>query len=77
MVKKITLIALLVALVAMVNAQNIQLHYDFGADRHYLTTTVERFTPDAHGSTFFFIDMDYSENGVQQAYWEIANICSR
>lgn len=51
-------------------AQNVQLHYDF--EREAFTTTVERFTPDDYGSTFFFIDMDYSDAGVTGAYWEIA-----
>jgi len=56
-------------------AQNIQLHYDLGKDRKYLTSTVEMFKPDQYGSTFFFIDMDYGANnveGVALAYWEIA-----
>lgn len=57
-------------------AQNVQLHYDFGKDRQYLTSTVEMFKPDKWGSTFYFIDMDYgiSENlkGVNMAYFEIA-----
>lgn len=65
-------------------AQNVQLHYDFGqsiydelaaTDTSYgrpkLTTTVEMFRPDSWGSTFFFIDMDYS-SGVKGSYWEIA-----
>jgi hypothetical protein len=52
-------------------AQNLQLHYDFGEGRQYLTSTVEMFKPDSFGSTFFFIDMDYDE-GVSLAYWEIA-----
>ncbi|MBQ1253064.1 MAG: DUF5020 family protein [Alistipes sp.] len=65
-------------------AQNIQLHYDFGhgiydelkkTDGSYgrpsLTTTVEMFRPDSFGSTFFFIDFDYS-TGVKGSYWELA-----
>ncbi|NCB06933.1 MAG: DUF5020 family protein [Bacteroidia bacterium] len=58
-----------------VNAQNIQLHYDLGKDRSYLTSTVEMFRPDNFGSTFFFIDMDYGSGdveGVSLAYWELA-----
>ncbi|MGM0620148.1 MAG: DUF5020 family protein [Bacteroidota bacterium] len=60
------------------NAQNIQLHYDLGEGRKFFTTTVEMFRPDSWGSTFFFIDMDYSaetrgiDNGISLAYWEIA-----
>ncbi|MBW6534079.1 MAG: DUF5020 family protein [Mariniphaga sp.] len=59
-------------------SQNIQLHYDLGEGRNFVTTTVEMFRPDSWGSTFFFIDMDYSAdtrnvtNGVSLAYWEIA-----
>lgn len=54
--------------------QNLQLHYDFGEGRKYLTSTVEMFRPDSFGSTFFFIDMDYAgeNNGISLAYWEIA-----
>ena len=61
-------------------AQNIQLHYDFGRSlydkdlkgRPLLTSTVEKFHPDAWGSTYFFVDMDYTSDGVASAYWEIA-----
>ncbi len=69
------------ALFCMVgNAQNVQFHYDFGktlydkdfGTRPQLTTTVEMFKPDKWGSTFFFIDMDYTGKGVVGAYWEIA-----
>jgi hypothetical protein len=67
-----------VTLLFSVNAQNIQLHYDMGEGRKFFTTTVEMFKPDSWGSTFFFIDMDYSsdarniDNGISLAYWEIA-----
>ena len=56
-------------------AQNLQLHYDMGKDRKYLTSTVEMFKPDKWGSTFFFIDMDYGSGatqGVSLGYWEIS-----
>lgn len=57
-------------------AQNVQLHYDFGEDRGYFTSTVEMFKPDKWGSTFYFIDMDYGITddlkGVNMAYFEIA-----
>ena len=53
-------------------AQNIQLHYDFGRSlydkdlqgRPLLTSTVEKFHPDTWGSTYFFVDMDYTSEGV-------------
>lgn len=49
--------------------QNIQLHYDFG--RNVCTSTVEMFKPDGGGSTYFFVDMDYSPK-VAGAYFEIS-----
>lgn len=76
--KKILLLFFAVTTVVSVNAQNIQLHYDLGKDRKFFTTTVEMFKPDKYGSTFFFVDMDYSsdarnvDNGISLAYWEIA-----
>ena len=75
--KKILLLTFSAALFYSVSAQNIQLHYDFGENRKFLTSTVEMFKPDSWGSTFFFIDMDYSsdsrnaENGVLIYYWEL------
>ena len=33
---------------------------------------MEKFHPDNWGSTYFFIDMDYTSEGVAAAYWEIA-----
>ena len=57
---------------------NVQVFYDFGSDRQYLTTTLEGFYGDKWGNTFFFIDHDYnyvvdnlivSPNGT---YFEIA-----
>lgn len=74
--KKLFLIAFFALLVSALSAQvNIQLHYDMGKDRGYLTSTVEMFKPDKYGSTFFFIDMDYNVGdlkGVCMAYWEVA-----
>jgi hypothetical protein len=62
--------------VLIVDAQNLQLHYDLGKNRKYLTSTVEMFKPDKHGNTYFFIDMDYNsvedKKGVTMAYWEIS-----
>ena len=64
-----------------VNAQlNVQLHYDLGHDlygkelsnRPRVTATIENFTPDRWGSTFFFIDADFGNNVVKSAYGEIA-----
>ena len=65
---------LLISLAALTNlqiskAQNVQLLYDTG--RNCVTSTVEMFRPDSFGSTYFFVDMDYSPK-VSGAYWEIS-----
>ena len=73
--KQTVAILLVLFAAASVKAQNLQVHYDFGKDRKYVTSTVEMFKPDKWGSTFFFIDMNYDgSNGktVSLAYWEIA-----
>lgn len=81
MMKKFVLSAVIALLGAACGfAQNVQLHYDFGHSlydelkdsRPKITTTVEMFKPDKWGSTFFFVDMDYGDNEVKSAYWEIA-----
>lgn len=82
--KKLLTLALLLLAAIGASAQNVQLHYDLGRSlyeeldktpdsygRPALTTTVEMFRADSFGSTFFFIDLDYS-SGVKGAYWEIA-----
>lgn len=77
--KKLFLLLFFFTTVSVAMAQNIQLHYDFGRalynelnTRARLTTTVEMFKPDKWGSTFFFVDMDYADNEIKSAYWEIA-----
>jgi Domain of unknown function (DUF5020) len=78
--KKFYLLTVLLLAVCSVKAQNVQLHYDFGGalydknldGRPVLTSTVEMFKPDKWGSTYFFVDMDYTSKGVASAYWEIA-----
>ena len=65
----IPLMALLLNL--PVNGQNLQLHYDLGEGREYLTSTLEMFKPDSAGATFFVVDFDYnssSAGGASLAY---------
>jgi hypothetical protein len=55
-------------------SQDIQLHYDLGKNRKYLTSTVEMFKVDPWGSTYYFIDLDYgsaTNQGVSLAYFEL------
>ncbi|MBO4571054.1 MAG: DUF5020 family protein [Bacteroidales bacterium] len=40
---------------------NLQVMYDFGSDRQYVTTTFSMFKPDKWGDTFFFIDHYFTE----------------
>lgn len=78
--KLFTILILTVFILPIAYSQNVQLHYDFGrhiydkdlAERPRLTSTVEMFHPDKFGSTYFFIDMDYTQQGVASAYWEIS-----
>jgi hypothetical protein len=75
MIKKILIAIVLLIGCLKIDAQNLQLHYDLGHGRKYLTSTVEMFKPDKYGNTFFFIDMNYradGANGVSLGYWEIA-----
>lgn len=70
--------AMLVASVAA-NAQNIQVHYDFGrniydeeAGRQNFTATFEKFSADALGSWFYFVDLDINQHGMAGAYTEVS-----
>jgi hypothetical protein len=60
----------------ILQAQNLQLHYDFGEDRKFYTATLEMFKPDTLGSTFWFVDFDFNMPGsprsMSSAYWEIS-----
>ena len=70
--KKLTLLLIMAFTAVMtdeIKAQNIQLLYDTG--RGCVTSTVEMFRPDSFGSTYFFVDMDYSPK-TTGAYWEIS-----
>ncbi len=51
---------------------NIQEMWDFGEDRHNLTTTLEMFKADKWGSTFFFVDITHKEWSATSAYYEIS-----
>lgn len=73
--KKLLILLSLFTAASALKAQNVQLHYDLGKDRKYLTSTVEMFKTDNWGSTYYFVDMDYGAGGakgVGMAYWEIS-----
>ena len=78
--KKILSIALLAFAALTAQAQNIQLHYDFGrniytgeeAGRQKVTITLEQFKADQWGSWFYFVDVDLSNHFTESAYTEIS-----
>ena len=61
-------------------AQNIQLHYDFGRNiypdeedgRQKATITLEQFKADNWGSWYYFVDIDVSRKETKGAYTEIS-----
>ena len=79
MKKRLSFVFALLCAIAM-QAQNVQLHYDFGraiyndpTARPNVTSTVEWFKLDRWGSTFMFTDLDYFSNGTGGAYMEISH----
>lgn len=65
----VALIAVMLCLPIASKGQNLQVFYD--TNRKCVTTTLEMFRSDAFGSTFYFVDMDYSPKATG-AYTEIA-----
>jgi len=65
----------LMAAIAVQAQTNLQVHYDFGEGRKYVTTTLEMFKADKWGNTFFFVDYDFNagaDNHPSTSYMEIA-----
>ena len=77
---KILTLALTMTVSTAAQAQNIQLHYDFGrnlypneqAGRPKMTMTIEHFKADKWGSWFYFVDIDFSRKFTEGAYTEIS-----
>ena len=78
--KKFILGGMMAVAALAANAQNIQLHYDFGrniypdeeAGRQKVTVTVEQFKADKWGSWYYFVDLDLSRKFFKGAYTEIS-----
>lgn len=75
------MISALMAVAALgANAQNIQLHYDFGrniysneeTDRQKVTATLEQFKADDWGSWYYFFDVDLTSKTTRSIYTEIS-----
>lgn len=86
--RKLILFGVMVLMGLTMQAQNIQLHYDFGRSiyseqlggpqddnagrRANVTLTLEQFKADNWGSWFYFVDIDFSSKFVEGAYAEIS-----
>ena len=78
--KKLILMAMTLIAAISANAQDIQVHYDFGrnlypdeeAGRQKVTVTIEQFKADQWGSWFYFVDIDFSRKFTEGAYTEIS-----
>ena len=78
--KKLLTIVLMAVAAISANAQNVQVHYDFGRHlypdqeegRQSITMTLEQFKADKWGSWFYFVDVDFSNKFVEGAYTEIS-----
>ena len=78
--KRFFTIALMAVAALSANAQNIQLHYDFGrniysneeADRQKVTATLEQFKADDWGSWYYFFDVDLTSKTTRSIYTEIS-----
>lgn len=77
--RKFFSIALMAVAALSANAQDVQLHYDFGRNlydqedgRQKVTITVEQFKADQWGSWYYFVDLDLSRKFMESAYTEIS-----
>lgn len=78
--KKFLIYGLMAAAAMTVQAQDIQLHYDFGrniypdeeAGRQKVTVTLEQFQADKWGSWYYFVDLDFNRKETMAAYTEIS-----
>ena len=86
--RKLILFGVMALMGLTMQAQNIQLHYDFGRSiyseqlggpqddnvgrRARVTLTLEQFKADNLGSWFYFVDVDFSSKFVEGAYAEIS-----
>ena len=78
--KKLFSLVLTALAACTMQAQDIQLHYDFGrniytgeeAGRQKVTITLEQFKADKWGSWYYFVDVDLSSHFTESAYTEIS-----
>ena len=78
--KKFTLFTILLIAALGIQAQNIQVHYDFGrhfypdeeSNRQKVTITLEQFKADKWGSWYYSVDIDLNRRFTEGAYTEIS-----
>ena len=78
--RKYLMMAVMAVAALTAQAQDVQLHYDFGrnlypdqeAGRQKVTLTVEQFKADQWGSWYYFVDVDFSRKFTEGAYTEIS-----
>ena len=79
--KRIFLAIALTLATIQINAQlNVQIHHDFGNDiygselsnRPRWTATIENFTADKWGNTYFFVDGNFADNTMTSVYAELS-----
>lgn len=79
--KRLFLAIALTLATIQINAQlNVQIHHDFGNDiygselsnRPRWTATIENFTADKWGSTYFFVDGNFADNTMTSVYAELS-----
>lgn len=74
------ILVLLMASVQGFAQLNVQIHHDFGHDiygselsnRPRWTATIENFTADKWGSTYFFVDGNFADNTLASVYAELS-----
>ena len=52
---------IILCLIAPLLGQNLQLHYELRGDKQYITSTLEQFTGDKLGLTYWFISATYTD----------------
>ena len=78
--RKLLMMALVAIASLSAQAQDIQLHYDFGRNiytgeesgRQKVTITLEQFKADQWGAWYYFVDVDLSRHFTESAYTEIS-----
>lgn len=79
--KRLLSLAILCMATIAAHAQlNVQMHYDLGrtcygselSNRSYWSATIENFTADKWGSTYFFVDANFGDNTMKDTYAEIS-----